>query len=392
MLKKISPRTTLFSLGLALLLSGLTACKGTPDKAADNKAGTPAAGTSGTAPASPNAATSPAAPGMARSGTTAPGQPAGANGLPGQPLANQPAMPVEKIPAVVARVNGREIKKAELMEGAQMVQMRLAQVGQPVTASADFYHHVLDELIAITLLQQDAKAQGFTASDQEIQQMVGARKQNFPSEEAYKKALTQAGITEEKLREQARDAIAVQKYVQTKLAPQATVPDQAVQAFYEKNKGQMNVPERLHLRHILVMVDPKATPADREKAKQKAEGLLKRVQGGEDFAKVATEASEDPSSKSRGGDIGLVAHGQAGPPTFEAAAFALKKPNELSPIVETSFGYHIIQLVERKEPSTVPYEQVKGRITEMLKQQQVQKLFQVRADQLRAKGKVETYI
>lgn len=391
MLKKISPRTTLFSLGLALLLSGWTACKGTPDKTAD-KAGTPAAGTSDTA-ASPNAAT-PAAPGMARSGTAGPGQlggQPGATGLPGQPVSKQPVMPVEKIPAVVARVNGQEIKKAELMDGAQMVQMRLAQSGQPVTASTDFYHHVLDELIAIILLQQDAKAQGITASDQEVQQMVAARKQNFPNEEAYKKALAQAGVTEAKLREQARDTIAVQKYVQTKLAPQATVSDQAAKDFYEKNKGQMQVPERLHLRHIFVLIDPKATPADREKAKQKAEGLLKRVQGGEDFAKVATEASDDPGSKSRGGDIGLVGKGQA-PPAFEAAAFALKKPNDMSPVVESSLGYHIIQLLERKEPSTVPYEQVKGRIEQMLKQQQVQKLFQVRADQLRAKGKVETYI
>lgn len=387
MLKKISPRTVLFSLGLALLLSGWTACKGTPDKAAD-KAGAPAAGTSDTAAASPT--TPPAAPGTAGNAAKAPGQP-GATGAPGQ-LANQPAMPVEKIPAVVARVNGREIKKADLMEGAQMVQMRLAQVGQPVAASADFYKHVLDELIAITLLQQDAKVQGITASDQEVQQMVAARKQNFPSEDAYKQALAKAGITEEKLREQARDTIAVQKYVQTRLAPQAAVSDQTMKAFYEKNKGQMNVPERLHLRHILVLVDPKkATPADREKARQKAQDLLKRVQGGEDFAKVATEASDDPGSKSRGGDVGLIARGQT-MPAFEAAAFALKKPNELSPVVEVNYGYEILQLVERKEPSTVPYEQVKGRIEQMLKQQEVQKLFQVRADQLRAKGKVETYI
>jgi peptidyl-prolyl cis-trans isomerase C len=389
MLKKISPRTTLFSLGLALLLSGWTACKGTPDKAADNKAGTPAAGASATAPANPKAAT-PAAPGMARSGTPAAGRP-GATGLPGQPVSNQPAMPVEKIPAVVARVNGQEIKKAELMDGAQMVQMRLAQAGQPVTPSTEFYHHVLDELIAIILLQQDAKAQGITASDQEVQQMVAARKQSFPNEEAYKKALAQAGVTEAKLREQARDTIAVQKYVQTKIAPQATVSDQAAKDFYEKNKGKIQAPERLHLRHIFVLVDPKATPADREKAKQKAQDLLKRVQGGEDFAKVATEASDDPSSKSRGGDIGLVGHGQT-PPAFEAAAFALKKPNDLSPVVESNIGFHIIQLLERMPASTVPFEQVKGRIEQMLKQQQVQKLFQARADQLRAKGKVETYI
>jgi peptidyl-prolyl cis-trans isomerase C len=384
MFNKISPRTTLFSLGLALLLSGWTACKGTPDKAADNKAGTPAAGAVSTAPASPNAATSPAAPGAAGSTATAPGQP-------GLLSTRQPPLPVEKIPAVVARVNGREVKKAELLDGAQMVQMRLAQAGQPVSPSADFYHHVLDELIAIILLQQDAKAQGITASDQEVQQMLAARKQSFQNEEAYKKALERAHITEDKLREQARDTISVQKYVQVQLVPQANIPDQAAQAFYEKNKGQMKVPERLHLRHILVLVDPKTTPADKEKAKKKAEDLLKRVQGGEDFAKVAGEASEDPGSKARGGDIGLVAHGQTAP-AFEAAAFSLKKPNEMSPVVEVNYGFEIIQLLERKEASTVPFDQVKGRIVEMLKQQQVQKLFQVRADQLRAKGKVETYI
>jgi peptidyl-prolyl cis-trans isomerase C len=389
MIKKISPRTTLLSLGLALLLSGWTACKGGPDKAADKSV---MGGASATAPVSPGAPNSlPSTPPGGTGSPATPGQQAAAPAQPGQPAANQPPMPADKIPAVVARVNGAEIKKSELMDGAQMVQMRFAQSGHPLTPSADFYHHVLDELVSITLLQQDAKAKGITASEQEVQQMVAARKQNFPSEDAYKKALAQAGITEEKLREQARDQIAVQKYVQAQLAPQATVPDQAAKDFYEKNKRQMQMPERLHLRHIMLLVDPKAPPADKEKIRQKAQDLLKRVQGGEDFAKLAQQFSEDPNSKVRGGDIGLVTRGQT-PPGFETAAFALKKPNELSPVVESSSGYHIIQLLERQEPSAVPFEQVKDRIVGMLKQQQVQKLFQARADQLRAKGKVQTYI
>ncbi len=385
MMKKISPRAALVSLGLALLLSGWTACKGAHDKA-DKTVMAGATATAPVSPGAPNALPShtPGAP------ATTPGQPA-APAMPGQPAANQPVLPMDKIPAVVARVNGQEIKKSELMEGAQMEQMRLAQSGRPVNPSADFYHNVLEELIAITLLQQDAKTQGITASDQEVQQMLAARKQNFRSEDEYKKALAKAGITEEKLRQQARDQIAVQKYVQARLVPQATVSDQVAQDFYEKNKAAMKMPERLHLRHILILADPKATPADKEKARQKAQDVLKRLQGGEDFAKLAQQVSEDPPTKARGGDIGLITRGQT-MPAFEAAAFALTKPNELSPVVEVPYGYEIMQLLERQGPSVVPFEQAKDRIVSVLKQQQVQKLFQSRADQLRTKAKVETYI
>jgi parvulin-like peptidyl-prolyl isomerase len=152
----------------------------------------------------------------------------------------------------------------------------------------------------------------------------------------------------------------------------------------------MQVPERLHLRHILITVDPKAPPADREKARQKAQDILKRAQGGEDFAKLAQAFSDDPS-KAQGGDLGLVGKGQT-PPAFETAAFALKKPNDLSPVVEVNYGFHIIQLVERQAPTTLSFDQVKDRITQLLKQDQVQKVIQARAGELRAKSKVQVFI
>jgi peptidyl-prolyl cis-trans isomerase C len=152
----------------------------------------------------------------------------------------------------------------------------------------------------------------------------------------------------------------------------------------------MQVPERLHLRHILIQVAPTASPADKQKARQKAEEVLKKVKGGEDFAKLAAQYSDDPGSKDRGGEL-TIARGQAGS-QFDAAAFALKKPNDVSDLVESRFGYHIIQLLDKQPPSTVPFEQVKERIVQGLKQQEVQKLVQARAEQLKAKGKVEIFL
>ncbi|MFL6237148.1 MAG: peptidylprolyl isomerase [Thermoanaerobaculia bacterium] len=377
-------------LGLALLLSLGSGCKAAPDKSV--LAGVPGgkAAPAGQPAASPQAATP-----AGSASTAAPGQPAPLN-LPGAPaVAAKPGaagtLPPDKVPAVVARVNGKEIKKDELMDGAQMVQMRMAQTGQRLNPTADLYRQVLDQLIAINLLQQDARAQGVTISDDEVQQAVAARKRNFPNEETYKKALASAGVTEKDLRDRAREQLTLQKYVATKIAPKAAVSDQAVRDFYEKHKAEMQVPERLHLRHILLKVDDKASPADREKARQKAQDILKRLQAGEDFGKLAEQYSDDPGSKTRGGDLGPVAKGQTAP-QFEAAAFALKKPNDLSPVVEAPYGFQIVQLVQRQEPTVLAFNQVKDRIAALLKQQEVQKMFQNRATALRAKSKVEIFI
>ena len=375
--EKTSPRRlTILGLGLALLLASWTGCK-----PADKK----------------GEATPGATPGTA--GATASGNP----GQPGQtPGAGSPTFSItppdpgaeaftpEKMPAVVAKVNGQSIKKVDLVKGAQVVQMRMSQAGQPVSPTPQFYRQVLEELIGITLLQQEAKAQGVAPADQEVDRQVAARKGQFPNEEAYKKALQQTGLTEATLRQQTREQIAAQKYVETKVVPSVKVTEQATKEFYEQNKEKIHSPERLHLRHILIGAAQQATPADKAKAKAKAEDLLKQIQGGADFAKLAQASSDDPSSKANGGDLGWISPGQT-PPTFEKAAMALKA-NQVSPVVESPFGYHIIQLLERQAAAAVPYEQVKDRIGMMLKQKQVQELVQARIKELRAKGKVEVYI
>lgn len=375
--KKTSLRMPLLSLGLSLLLAGWMACKPAADKA----------GTAGTPSADSTAA-----------GTTATGSPAAPGQLPGGAASTKPANPADAkpmdakaLPAVVAKVDGRSVSREDLLQAAQAVQIRLAQQGQPVTPTVGFYRQVLDEVVGVLLLQKDAKASGVTATEQEIEQQLAVRKRNFPDEATFKKALAKAGLTEAKLRQQTSDQIAVQKYLQSRMAQAGGVTEQATREFYEKNKAKIQAPERLRVRHILVQFNPQGAPAEKEKARQKAADLLKRAQAGEDFAKLATENSEDPSSRAQGGELGWMAKGQT-PPPFEQAAFALKKPNDLSPVVESQLGFHIIQLEEHAAEGTLPYDQVKERIGQLIQQQQAQQQLAARVRELRSKSKVEVFL
>jgi len=367
----------ILSLSLALLLTGLVACdKGTGDsEAAENPAqeGTPAAG---------------AAPSQGNTATT-PGQ---AGALPGA----APSKPADttKMPDVVAQVNGKKITKDELLTQAKQMQAQMAQAsrGQQVPSLDEaFYKQILDGMVAQALLLEDAKAQGVSVSDDELKPQMAALRGRFPDEAAYKKALEQEGLSENQLQEKLRQEALIQKYLGTKVFNQVAVTDQAAREFYDKNQDKMQRPERVHLRHILIRAEPNAAEADKQKAREKAEDLLKRIKGGEDFAKLAAESSDDTGSKVRGGDLSWMARGQADP-VFEKAAFALAKPNDLSDVVETQFGYHIIQLVERKAASAVPFEEARPQITQMLQQRQAGERLQAHVESLKKKGKVETFL
>jgi parvulin-like peptidyl-prolyl isomerase len=381
------PQLLPLSLSCLVLLVAGTGCsrasesataKAQGDKAAAAAPAKPAAGQTTPAPAAPGTAT-PAAPG-------APGAPGAAPATAVKPV--DPA----KLPAVVARVNGQEIKKDDFLKEVKGVQARMAQQGAPADAAPPtLYHQVLDGMIARTLLENEAKTQGISVTDDEVKKQLDQTRGQFPSPEEFKKALAAEGVTEAQLQDNLKRQMAIQKYIQAKVVDASKVTDADTKTFYDQNKDKMKQPERLHLRHILVKTEKDAPAADKQKAQAKANGLMARLKKGEDFAKLATENSDDPGSKAQGGDLSWVSRGDT-VPTFEQAAFALKAKNEMSPVVESPFGYHIIQLLERQDESTVPYEQVKDKITEFLKQRQAQQGVQERIQALKAKAKVETFI
>ncbi len=379
----------ILSLSLVFLLTGLLGCSHGSlgeQQASGSKAAAPApAAAQGTAatPAAPSGATTPAP-----SATPAP------PGMAGAPPAGAAAGPApvplspDKIPAVVAKVNGQDIKKDELLKTADQVHTQMAP-NQPMTA--DFYRKVLENIVARQLLLQDAKTQGVTATDDEIKKQIDELKARFPSPDKYQEELKKEGMTEPELIARARDAFLVQRLIETKVVAGVAVTDAQEKAFYDQNQQTMKRPERIHVEHILIKVAKDAPAADKAKAKAKADDILAKLKAGGDFAKLATENSDDPGSKQRGGDLGWLTRGQTVPP-FEAAAFALKTPKDLSPVVESEYGYHIIRLVEHQDAGVVPFADVKDKIGDFLKQRQQQEKVQQYIKALRDKGKVEVFV
>jgi peptidyl-prolyl cis-trans isomerase D len=133
-----------------------------------------------------------------------------------------------------------------------------------------------------------------------------------------------------------------------------------VEQYYKDNPSRFDRKKRVRARHILVKVSDKASSSEQEAARKKIEALAERIKKGEDFARVAAEASEDPGSKDRGGELGFFGAGVMAKP-FEEAAFRLK-PGELSGPVKTQFGWHLIQVEEVQEPEVVSLEKARPEI------------------------------
>jgi peptidyl-prolyl cis-trans isomerase D len=166
-----------------------------------------------------------------------------------------------------------------------------------------------------------------------------------------------------------------------KIGESVVVTDAQASMAYDQNKDRYRMPERVKARHILVMTQGK--PASEEpKLKAKADDILKQLKAGANFADLATKYSDDPGSKSKGGDLGWFGKGQM-VPEFEATTFALK-PNEISGVVKTSYGYHIIQVLEKEQARLKPFDEVKAELMAELKKQKGQQEIQTTLDDAQA--------
>jgi len=157
------------------------------------------------------------------------------------------------------------------------------------------------------------------------------------------------------------------EYLRKEVAAKDTVSEDDVKSYYDTHQDEFKTPEMVKARHILIKVDKSASEEDKKQAQKKAEDILSKIKAGEDFAKLASEFSDDPGSKSKGGDLGFFARGRMVKP-FEDAAFALKV-GEVSGIVESPFGYHIIKAEERKDAGVETYDTAKDKIRQRLVQE-----------------------
>jgi peptidyl-prolyl cis-trans isomerase C len=286
----------------------------------------------------------------------------------------------------VVKVNGTMITREELDRAIKVMagQNRMGQ--QPAAPTKEAEDAVLNQLISAELLYQAGAKLGMADLDKQVADKLAQGKAKFPNDAAYENALKSSDLTPKSLEELIRKDTVINNLIVKEIVPKVSVSDADAKKFYDDNKDKFKRGEQIRASHILCQVDPQAKAEEKKKAKEKAEGLLKQIKAGKDFAELAKTNSDCPS-KEQGGDLNFFGKGQM-VPAFESAAFALK-PGEVSDVVETQFGYHIIKVTEKKAAGETKFDEVKPRIVDYLKNEKIQKAINDYVTQLREKAKIE---
>lgn len=283
----------------------------------------------------------------------------------------------------VARVNGVDIDALELRRATKVV---LRGKTVPAEQQAAFDRQAVEQLISAELLYQAAAKLEIKDLDKQIDAKVAQGRARFKDEQEFKNAIKDLEMDEKALREYTRRDLLISRFVETTFASKAAVTEAEIRDFYDKSPEKFKRDEAVKASHILIGTDSTASADDRKKAREKAEKLRKELAGGADFAALAKGNSTCPSSQ-QGGDLGFFGKGQMVAP-FEKAAFALK-PGEISDVVETQFGYHIIKLTERKPAESIAFNDAKARIEDFLKGQKANEAIQKYLEDARKTAKIE---
>jgi peptidyl-prolyl cis-trans isomerase C len=289
---------------------------------------------------------------------------------------------------VLARVNSENVSKADFERLLRNIELN-NKGPVPADRRDEIYRRVLDELVTYTLLKQEAKARNFTVTDAEVEEQLKSMRQMARTEEAFTKALAERKMTLERLKADARAEISIAKMMNAQVANATEATDAEVRDFFDKNPDKFKRSETVRASHILLRVDPNADDATKKQTKAKIDEVLKRVKSGEDFAALAQQNSQDGSAQ-QGGDLGYFPKEKM-VPAFADVAFALKT-GEISDVVTTQFGVHIIKVTDRKPAGTVPLEEASPKVKQFLTEQKKQQQAQAFIAQVKQKAKIEVLI
>lgn len=300
----------------------------------------------------------------------------------------------------IVTVNGKEIKEKaiapEINARLEAQVQKMAGMGWPMNEETremmreQMRDSVVDMLIEKQLINETLKAKKIEVKDADVDARFDEMVQEFVKESGKKAEevdaeLAKMGVSRTNIKEQIRLQTGIEKLFEADPSYKA-VSDEDAKKFYDESPQNFQHPEQVQASHILIKVEQTADEAAKKAAKAKCEDLLKKVKAGGDFAALAKENSDCPS-KDKGGDLGMFEKGKMVKP-FEEAAFAMKV-GDVSDIVETQFGYHIIKLTNKQEAKTDSFADVKPKIVQYLKGRQMNQFFETLRQEMKGKAKVE---
>ncbi len=296
----------------------------------------------------------------------------------------------ESEPQIVATVNGQIIKKGEYKQELDTTYRRFHEAGQMIDGSMfeQLKKEVLESLINLILMDDYSKELSLAVDASDVEKHYQKAVSNYASKRAYREALKKAGITESDLRARIKRTLAAKMVVKEHVYPKIIVTDEEVKNYYEENAYEFEHDVQVHAAHILIKVPPFADKDFRQKAKQRILSIKEKIEAGEDFAQLAKTYSEGPS-KVNGGDIGYFGTAQMAP-SFETAAFSLK-PGEVSDVVTTQFGFHLIKVYDHKPAGTVPFSEAAPMLKQRFFKERLDRELQKLVETLKAEATIERF-
>lgn len=282
---------------------------------------------------------------------------------------------------VIATVNTEPITGRQLK-----VLAYTAQGMMDSTTSPSFNLRLLDQMVDRTVFAQEAKAAGVSVPDSVVANVLAQFVRQFGGDAQVDELLSPMGLTREDFRIAIQRDLTIRTYVDTRIMPTIVIGESDAHAFYDQNPTMFAGQDSIDCRHIILLSHETDTDQQRKDRRAQMESIRQRALDGEDFAALARQVSQDNSAQN-GGDLGWFPRGMMVKP-FDDAAFALKL-NQISQIVETQFGLHLIKCIGKKPARTIPYDEAQASIEMMLKQRSLSAELQNRLQKSREAAIIE---
>lgn len=266
----------------------------------------------------------------------------------------------EAADGMIAQVGGTVITESDLQQALeQYMPAGTFHAGIDRSAKPEYRKAALDDLIERELLSREADKREIKVQDETVEAVFQFNIKRFGTEQKLSKALVSQGLTIEMLRQKIRKFEMVNILLKN-LAAESRPSDEEVKKHYEENRSKYRKPDSLFVYHILIKVEPTASDEVWRERQGHAEQLLEKIRSGADFGNIAYEYSEDPY-KYKSGALGFIHRGRLTPQELEDAAFGLKK-DEVSNVLRTIHGFHILKAGETKAGETKTFDEMKDRL------------------------------
>lgn len=299
----------------------------------------------------------------------------------------------EEIPEteMVAKVNSTPVMRLDYEKNLQALVKRYIDTHPYAKMKQDEFEEAkklaLRQTIERELLYQEALRRNYRLTQAEIENQLQRIRQRFPNEEEFNRFIQSSGKSlNEFIRDVVQKDLLINKLIMTEVTNRIMITPSELELAYQEAK---DAPEMVRASHIVFVVREDDSPDMVEEKKKKLEEIRERALKGEDFAQLAREFSQGPAAPN-GGDVGFFAYDDMVPP-FSEAAFSLDV-GELSEVIKTRYGFHLIKVTDKKEPHTVPFQEIKGELEEELRRNKGNELTKTLIDRLRAQAQIELII